>query len=317
MPSLTGKVQELPRTALTCTVPREYVHRAAVAEVLLTNWDTVEEERADGVPEFVVRAQWPRGHALFAQERGYQDPMLLVESVRQAGALLAHAEFDVPFGHQFLMWDMSFEAGPDLFLAEGVPTEVELRTSCSDIVRRGRALSEMRYHITAVRDGRPMATATAGFRCLSPVVYRRLREGRPLGAPVPLPLGALPHTEVGRPGVGHVVLARPLPGDRDRWQLRVDTGHPIFFDHPVDHVPGMVLLEAARQAAYAATGLTDAVLTAATTDFTKYVELDAPCWIEAEVGPDGDCGGRTVRVRGVQEGGTVFRSDLRLLPRPR
>ncbi|RKE19903.1 ScbA/BarX family gamma-butyrolactone biosynthesis protein [Streptomyces sp. TLI_171] len=315
MPSLTGKVRELPRTALTCTVPREYVHRAAVAEVLLTNWDAVDEERADGARDFVVRAQWPRGHALFAQERGYQDPMLLVESVRQVGALLAHAEFDVPFGHQFLMWDMSYDAGPELFLAGGVPTEVELRTTCTDIVRRGNTLSEMRYQVTAVRDGRPLATASAGFRCLSPAIYRRLRDGRPRTA-VPLPLGALPHTEVGRPGIGHVVLARPLPGDGNRWQLRVDTEHPIFFDHPVDHVPGMVLLEAARQAAYAATGLTDAVLTAAASTFTKYVELDSPCWIEARTGTAGE-GGRSVSVRGVQDGATVFESELRLLPRPR
>ncbi|WP_260326976.1 AfsA-related hotdog domain-containing protein [Streptomyces sp. TLI_185] len=31
-----------------------------------------------------------------------------------------------------------------------------------------------------------------------------------------------------------------LPG---RWQLQVDTGHPVFFDHPLDHVSGMLLLK--------------------------------------------------------------------------
>lgn len=30
-------------------------------------------------------------------------------------------------------------------------------------------------------------------------------------------------------------------------QIHVDREHPFFFDHPVDHVPGMLLIEAARQ----------------------------------------------------------------------
>ena len=33
-----------------------------------------------------------------------------------------------------------------------------------------------------------------------------------------------------------------------------DPRHPFFFDHASDHVPGMVLLEAARQAAAVASG---------------------------------------------------------------
>ena len=49
---------------LTSIVPRQYVHRAAVSEVLLTGW------RPGAAPQtFTVDAQWPRGHSLFAQSR--------------------------------------------------------------------------------------------------------------------------------------------------------------------------------------------------------------------------------------------------------
>jgi hypothetical protein len=38
----------------------------------------------------------------------------------------------------------------------------------------------------------------------------------------------------------------PLP---DRCRLLIPLSHPVYFDHPLDHVPGMLLLDAAWQAA--------------------------------------------------------------------
>lgn len=292
---------------LTTTVPSEYVHRAAVSEVFLTHWET------DSTDCFSVTAQWPRGHALFIPAGGYQDPLLLVESVRQTGALLAHAEYGVPFGHQFLMWNMSFSADPEALAAGPSPTEVVLRTECHDIVRRGRNLSSMRYRATVERDGAPLAMATAAFSCTSPSVYRRLRGDAPTASSVPMPVGIAPET-VGRAGSRDVVLAAADPHTAHRWQLRVDTAHPIFFDHPVDHVPGMLLLEAARQAAHASTGLCGALPVGLDSTFTRYAELDAPCWIDAEPGLPDSLGRIPTTVRGTQRGETVFTATVTLRP---
>jgi hypothetical protein len=64
--------------------------------------------------------------------------------------------------------------------------------------------------------------------------------------------------------------------------LVVDTSHPHFFDHPQDHVPGTLMLEALRQSAVAVAapvlgaapqGL---VVTSCSTDFKRYVELGRP-----------------------------------------
>ncbi|MCX4576248.1 ScbA/BarX family gamma-butyrolactone biosynthesis protein [Streptomyces sp. NBC_01571] len=308
-----------PQPRLTTTVPREYVHRAAVSEVLLTGWEAAAEpvgpDRSD---VFAVSAQWPRSHSFFTQSGGYQDPMLLIESVRQIGSLLAHAEFGVPFGHQFLMWDMSFSTAPELLVADAVPTEVELRTVCRDIVRRGRVLGGMRYDVTVLRDGKALATGGAAFSCTSPAVHRRLRAGRPTTTDRVVPPGIEP-AAVGHSGDHHVLLAEPesAAGTGDRWELRVDTAHPTFFDHPVDHIPGMVLLEAARQAALVSTGMPDALLLGLKSNFARYAEFDAPCWIEPRVEPHGTDGGVLVRVRGTQHAETVFTAELVLSPRGR
>ncbi|MGW4914194.1 ScbA/BarX family gamma-butyrolactone biosynthesis protein [Streptomyces sp. NPDC004270] len=322
MPHLTERAlaQKPLLPGLTTTVPREYVHRAAVSEVLLTGW---EPDGSPGASQgagddagFVVRAQWPRCHALFAPDRGYQDPMLLIESVRQIGSLLAHAEFDVPFGHQFLMSDMSVTTEPELLVADTVPTDVEMHTVCRDVVRRAGRLREMRYDVTVLRENGARATASAAFRCMSPDVYRRMRGERPTTTGR-TPPPALDPAAVGHAGPRHVVLGEPAPGTRGRWELRVDTAHPTYFDHPVDHIPGMFLLEAARQAAHARTGVPGALLLDMRSEFVRYAELDAPCWITADPEPYGGAGDLLVRVHGSQRQETVFTAELVLRPRVR
>ncbi|MER7518914.1 ScbA/BarX family gamma-butyrolactone biosynthesis protein [Streptomyces sp. NPDC126499] len=293
-------------TGLTTTVPRQYVHRAAVSEVLLTGWRPAAEPHA-----FVVTAQWPRGHALFSQSCGYQDPMLLVESVRQSGPLLAHAEYGVAFGHQFLMRSISFAATTDLFVATPTPTEVELHTVCRDIVRRGDDLRAMRLDVTAKVDGVALATAGGAFTLARPSVYQRLRGGRPTCADR-LPGRPIDPARVGRTDPQHVVLSDHPSGADNRWELRVDCNHPIFFDHLCDHVPGMVLLEAARQAARAVTGMPDTLVLDLDSSFERYAELDAPCFIEAEQVTVDAAGDVHVRVRGLQHGASLFVAHLTL-----
>ncbi|UYM25993.1 hypothetical protein NQP46_00660 [Streptomyces albus] len=41
--------------------------------------------------------------------------------MRQTGILLAHAEFGVPLGHQFLMWDLTVGLRPENLLVQGTP----------------------------------------------------------------------------------------------------------------------------------------------------------------------------------------------------
>ncbi|WP_240804132.1 AfsA-related hotdog domain-containing protein [Streptomyces sp. A0592] len=95
-----------------------------------------------------------------------------------------------------------------------------------------------------------------------------------------------------------------------RAQLRADINHPILFDHPVDHAPGMLLLEAVRQAAYASAFPRRGVLTDMEMQFFRYAELNSPCWIETTALPDRTAApdGRRLPVRVVarQNGEEVF-----------
>lgn len=310
VPRMTKETPERParpgssrHPALTTTVPKEFVHRAGVAEVMLTDWARTDDTH------FTLAAQWPRGHSFFTTVEGCHDPFVAAETIRQAGALLAHAEFGVPLGHNFLMWELGFAVNPERMRVDGAPASLELEVACFDVKRRGTGLSGMRYEAVIRRDGHVAATGGATFTCTSPRVYQRLRAERlALGRPQP-PLTAptAPQT-VGRVSPTDVVLSPT--GEQGRWQLRVDTRHPVLFEHPVDHVPGMMLLEAARQATAATLGSPTLPLRVAST-FARYAELDAPCLIEARRLPgDGTAREESVLVTAVQEGELTFSATV-------
>jgi hypothetical protein len=274
---------------------------------MLTDWERLDEQH------FTVTAQWPRLHGFFATLDGYHDPLLVAETIRQTGLLLAHAEFGVPLDHKFLMWDLAVDVKAGLLRLGATPASVVIEIACSDIKRRGKNLAGLHFDAVIHRDGQPAGTGTATFTCTSPAVYQRIRAPR-IGdggvTPIPLTSPTAPQN-VGRISPTDVVLS-PLPMP-DCWQLRVDTRHPVLFDHPVDHVPGMVLLEAARQATVAFLGR-GCLPVGITSEFTRYAELDAPCLIEACALPRCPQGRERVLVTGRQDGTVVFTSVITVAP---
>lgn len=258
------------------TLPRKYVHKAAHSEVLLTSWHRRAED------EYTVTAQWPRTHAFYRSAHRLHDPMLFAETVRQTIPLLSHVAYDVPLGHH-LIWDhFTYTLALESLRESPEPAELVLHLSCTGVERRRGNLAAMTLRLHAERDGRHLGTAEARFTSHSPHIYRRLRG--PYGDLRGALAAARPPAEgilarlAGRRLCEDVVLSPT--GRDDRWQLRIDTEHPTLFDHPVDHVPGMLLLEAARQAAQAARAPLPAVAVGMATTFHRYVELDAPSWIQ-------------------------------------
>ncbi|MFD4260839.1 ScbA/BarX family gamma-butyrolactone biosynthesis protein [Streptomyces sp. NPDC058534] len=294
----------------TSTVPSELVHRAAVAEVMLTDWRRLAETR------FTMSAQWPRGHSFFTPVGGsHHDPLIAAETIRQAGALLAHAEFGVPFGHQFLLEELTLAVDPGRLRVGRAPAALDLDVTCTEVSRRGRRLAGLRYETVLLREGRPAGRGRITFSVVAPAVYRRLRPERvftPGHTPIALTAPIAPQS-VGRLSPADVVLSPTA--EPNRWQLRADTRHPVLFDHQVDHVPGMVLLEAARQAATAVLDRPAILPLRLAAQFTKYAELDRPCLIDALHLPQNTPGeADTVLVIGHQDGDPVFSTTLTAAP---
>lgn len=225
------------------TVARESVHRTSVAEVLLT--DVVRLAEAT----FLTAAQWPRSHPTFPPAgNGGHSRLMIVETLRQLGIFIPSQFFSVPLEAHFLI--------KDLFYGVDIATEPRLQSGATDITclaevddlrpaRDGHGLRGLRLRIRLSAGVTTFARAGGNARFLDARAYAALR-GASLGLRAPRP------RRRPTPEAVDAVLPRDvLLAHSDGGTLELDPAdhlHPFFFDHAGDHVPGMVLVEAARQA---------------------------------------------------------------------
>ncbi|MEV7415230.1 ScbA/BarX family gamma-butyrolactone biosynthesis protein [Streptomyces sp. NPDC089919] len=285
------------------------VRKARQDEALVVGWD----ELSDTTQRVIVR--WPRRHSFYTEE-GRHRPLLFTESLRQALALLTHDAHKIPLGHR-LGWEHIRSWVNPASLGGGAESENVTLLITHPVVRRRRMGSvHLTSRIEALREGMHVGSAEVHYTTHPPVVYDRLRaryadaqaafaRALPLTAPVSPAV-------VGRSDARDVVLTPT--GTALEWLLRVDVEHGVLFDHPHDHVPGMVLLEAAAQAAQASVAHpVEAV--EFDTEFYRYVEFDLPCTVAAQPGRPDRNGQVQVQVTAAQDGRPVMRATVTTVPR--
>ncbi|WP_051965635.1 ScbA/BarX family gamma-butyrolactone biosynthesis protein [Kitasatospora mediocidica] len=278
-------------------VPRGLVHKKAVSEVFLT------DARPRGADRFAVAAQWPRDHVFFHPgQDGRSDPLLWVETARQAVIYLSHRFYGVPLGDCFILSGVDFAIDrPQPPRTGAEPLSVTLDATCRRLKQSpGRLVMAM--DAVVLVDGVPAGRVGVRWQAVSPRGYRVVR-GRTVpsnpdaAAPAVHGTVPLPAQAVGRRNDRDVLLSGALGAQRV-WNLRLDTGHPVLFDHGCDHIPGVALIEAFAQAAAlampaasesAAGGDPDPriwMLRSGTVSFDAFGELDLPVVIAARPGQD-------------------------------
>jgi hypothetical protein len=259
------------------TMSRVLVHRASVAEVLLTAASPTGPDTID------VAAQWPRGHSVFGCDlRGRHDPMVVLETMRQAGICGAHLLYEVPSDAQFVMANIGYRwQDARAPLSPTAPADITCRVSYEDLRRRRGAVDGFAVAGSFSHRGVVFAEAYGRGRILSGPQFRALRSRRPMGDPAAQPPGEVRHLApavVGRRREEDVVIGV----DEQGW-VRVSPrhpAHPVYYDHPLDHVPGLLLAEAAQQAARLHTGWADRVLVECDVSSAAFTEPDLPASVE-------------------------------------
>ncbi|SEF85935.1 A-factor biosynthesis hotdog domain-containing protein [Thermomonospora echinospora] len=291
----------------TRTVDRTLVHRAAVSEVFVTDIRTVAELDEAGLSggRAWVAAQLPLSHAYYSdhiQEPALFDPLLLLEACRQAAICGTHAHAGIPVGTSIVVGTFTLELDdlPGLAVGER-PGELAVDTEfVGKPTRRGRLRNvgvEQRLYL----GGAPVGRHSMQVMMLTARQYEVLREaGRDTPAPWTTDYVGKPRTglveprRVGRVHPGNVVLADPVrEGGAVSARLAPDFANRGLFDHDYDHLPAMILAEAARQLALLALdgGGTGRQVAALTARFGRFAELDAPLTATAVVDPpDGPAG---------------------------
>jgi A-factor biosynthesis hotdog domain len=271
----------------TRTLSKELVHRAAVSEVFLTDAERHSED------ELLLAAQLPRRHVFYHDTlapRAHHDPLLLLEACRQGIFVVAHRYLDVPLGHKFLLRTVEFEVPDPAALTCGdLPTDAVIAVRVEHRFRSRGAVTGLRLRFLFAIGTQEALLARIDYSWMSPEDWRRLRT-RQRGAlglpeePVALPGPRVDPALVGRRDPANSVISPPrTAGDGGRTaRLVVDTAHPTLYDHWVDHVPGMLELEACRQLALTAAVAAGTVRTPSalpvglTARFRCFAEMDLP-----------------------------------------
>jgi hypothetical protein len=300
---MATRITKAPADLATAdTTIKQYAGKINLAEVLVTRLRRLDDNT------YTVALRWPRTHAFYAPTHQGYNPLLFVESVRQSLSVISYGGLDVPMEHRMSWEFLGCEVVRTALYGGTVPAAVEIDVRLEPVTRRRLGSIRFAARAHATRDGLPLGTAELKYTAHPPAIYRRLR-GRnasvaQAGARTLPPPPPIPATLAGRTSERDVVLAR---GDGPRrWLLRADVTHPILFDHPHDHIPGMVLLEAACQAVQADAAPARITPIALTSTFFRYVELDLLCWIIAGPADTDERGRRRQMVSGVQGDKVVF-----------
>ena len=310
----------------TRTLPRWLVHRAAIAEVLLTDAQRREDD------SYHLAAQLPRAHAFYGDTLGPRtsyDPMLLLEVARQGIFVLGHRFFGVPEGYQFILRTVEFDVLDPTALAppKDVPTHVVVGCQIERRLRGRTGVTGLVVRYTMVIDDREAMAVRINYSWMPPEQWTAMRATRrsTLGLPAtpsaPWQEPRIDARLVDRRDPDNAVISPPRSvedGGRAA-TLVVDTSHATMFDHRLDHVPGMLELEAFRQLALTAavdSGVLPtptALLVGLSARFRSLAELDLSA--ECRTGPVRP--GEEIHCSMHQAGTVVAEARVRLADRSR
>jgi hypothetical protein len=323
----------LPELTFDSTVPRQLVHKHAVEAVYITDSVALSDS------EFVCAAVLPRANTPSARASSQQfcryDLAMLIELGRQAAFVVAHRHQEVPVSHSTLLSTIGLElldttaTGPML-----TPSRVLIKIrGIKKVNQRGRVVGGD-YVLDVVEGDRVIARMTAAGSVAAPEKYKiaRLVTREALmakGWDTPAPLPLVEPAAVGRDQGAGILVSAMCAGVGPRHftaQMFVDSTDLFFFDHPIDHVPGIVSCEAIRQAAvlaacqcYPELSPKDVLVRRFQGEFSGFGEADLPLAVDITVG-DADvaagAGVLAISAAVTQVGESVVRAQLELEFRP-
>jgi 3-hydroxymyristoyl/3-hydroxydecanoyl-(acyl carrier protein) dehydratase len=293
MPQLSrATLVDTVELAFEQTVPRSLVHKRRFDNVLLTDL------RDCGADRFICAGHLPIAHRFFNQPGRVprQDILFYTELGRQASLATSHAFLAVSPDDVFIFEQSEAAVTDAAWTVDAAGTfdpvlvEIKVRETAR---RRNNAVSRVvAEHIMTI-GGEEVFRGTGAWTVQPAALFQRLRRiSNARTAPAPsnvAPFPTAPRGDAVR--TEHVVITAPQRIEETGAfvaTLIVDEKHPYFFDHPCDHVPGMLLLEACAQMALAAgkassPSSSQPSVRSYEVNFAQFVEIGTPTTMIATV----------------------------------
>jgi hypothetical protein len=305
------------------TVPRSLVHKRSLENVLLT------EVGAYGEDRFYCAGRVPSLHRFFndAGRSPHTDILFFTELGRQASLAVCHSFLGVSYDDVFIFEGSEATLGPGAWTAALQPSSesVLVEIHARDITRRrnGAVSRVLADHVMWI-GGEQVFFGTGAWTIHPAAIFQRLRRGSASAssgagdAQKPLAREATTRARLPRARGENVVISSPRRDETDgAWtaSLIVDPAHSYFFDHPCDHVPGMLLLEGCAQLATSVDSAAERACVASyDMTFAQFVENDRPTTLVARTsGRSLTSGERQVSITVSQNGVECGRASIGLV----
>lgn len=284
----------LPAAEINCdsTISRRLVHRNFIDHVLVTDVVRIQDD------QFLCGARLPQSHPYFNEMSGGGgccSILLGAETMRQACIALSHKFLAIPPSFSYILqraWCSLEKLGPRTVTPEVANLILDIRLT-NHSYRRSGELIGLVAHSTTYCAGERIMNARGQWIFVPTKVYERLRrpngdtDGNGNGSR-PIPIAP---DQVGRKGLDNIVITAltHLEPDVLETYVVVDPNHPYFFEHKLDHVSGMLLLEACNQLGTAAAARlcalapNEVVFKCLDAEFHEFAALDQPIKLEARV----------------------------------
>lgn len=268
---------------------RKYlVHKAFNSEVFLTDSHRIDEST------FEIAAFLPRAHTYYndTQDSTRHDVSTLLEVFRQCSILVAHKFYGVALNSKFIFDSADFKVLHNEIL-ENSPQSYQsiIKITILQVKhKRGNnygLLLDMRLFI----DSKKYATKIMDMSWFAPKIYEKLRGKVANENYTPLDNHQISSKSLGRNATTNIVITQFLQ-ESQYFQTTIipNQAHPAFFDHPLDHIPASLLIEALRQSSLLAIRdlyhltPTDVYVSGIKIDFKAFCGLhnDNFCFIEKE-----------------------------------
>jgi len=242
-------------------VENSLVHKTSVNQVLLVS----AESKSEGTLKLGVAlsSEHPSAHTIPAAST-----LLGVELMRQCAIAFAHLAGGVPRGWAFLMNELTFA-----WDGESVPTtpgqftghvNVALRT----VRMRKDQVSNLQLEASYVSRGVVLGSGRGDLSCLPPRAYQAIRRN------------ASPATNASTGPLGTVLADTHQGAETLNARLVWNREDRFIFDHPSDHLSGMLLASGLLETHVLLTG-------SQASDFTlqckNFAEYDAPVQVSGSV----------------------------------
>lgn len=234
------------------TIQKELVHKDFLSEVFLTDSKQITSDC------FLISALLPKTHFyyndVFSHFQQSYDSALILEVCRQVSIYVAHIFYGVSFDSKFIFDSADFEQyiGHNTYTNDINDYKVIIHSKVIDKKVKKNALCGLEIDMNIYINSKLYGFKSMKFSWITPRMWHKLRYASQKHNHIMQKTKQISKEVVCKENILNVVIGDFMKNANIFQAVIIaNQNHPAFFDHPLDHISGILIIEAIKQFALA------------------------------------------------------------------